>query len=119
MSGTSDSMIAIGTEILQTVCSVSTNNVHHAPMPRAGMYASRSRFNPKYDGLNKVWQTRPSSIAPYANGEQNDGRPSLAGSAGDLADKQCASAVHWGHDEPDRQRVDRNVAQQKFPHQRR
>src|SRR5580658_829799 len=38
-SGTSASTNAMDTEILQTVCSVSTKTVHQMPMPSAGIYA--------------------------------------------------------------------------------
>ena len=46
-------MMAIGAEMLQTVCSARTNRVHHAPIPRAGMCVSRSNWIPKYDGIEK------------------------------------------------------------------
>jgi hypothetical protein len=32
------------------------------PMPSASMWAAPSSSNPKYEGLNSVWVTRPSSI---------------------------------------------------------
>jgi hypothetical protein len=38
-SGTSASTNAIDTEMLHTVCKVSTKTVHQMPMPSAGIYA--------------------------------------------------------------------------------
>ena len=54
-----------------------------------------------------------------SEGEQKHRRPSFPGAAGDLANDDRTSPVHRGYDKPDRQSVDRYVAEQELRDERR
>lgn len=65
--GIKNSMSAMGTLVLQTVCNVRTNKVHQALIPSSGIGVLLRRLAFAYEGLKRDYVINPSSKIPYAN----------------------------------------------------